>query len=77
MKITRRQLRRIILEERQETLYLSLDEKRQSEMRQFAETRGGARVRSEGKKIQGIIRGDSAAGNRADRRHEGDTLQDV
>ena len=51
MKITRRQLRRIILEEKQR-LMLESDEKRQSEMRQFAETRGGARVRSEGKKIK-------------------------
>ncbi len=51
MKITRRQLRRIILEEKQR-LILESDEKRQSEMRQFAESRGGARVRSEGKKIK-------------------------
>jgi len=51
MKITRKQLRRIILEEKHR-LILESDEKRQSEMRQFSESRGGARVRSEGKKIK-------------------------
>jgi|ETNvirenome_6_85_1030632.scaffolds.fasta_scaffold16328_4 flagellar motor component MotA len=53
MKITRRQLRKIILEEGHKLMLESdASERRQSEMRQFAESRGGARVRSEGSKIK-------------------------
>lgn len=53
MKVTRRQIRRIIREENQKPLRERADsEERVSEMREFSASKGGKRVMSEGRKIR-------------------------